>query len=158
MTTEDQTEFVSVPKRAPVRLTDCADPYEAAAIVGALEHEGITVVTDGELVGFNYVEVQNRPIVRVAEEDLGRAREVLAEWREEVAQRRAERISEQNSVDDPTSDDDVSQDRHGRDGVLWDRYGRTSIICNGFVVAALALGASAFLVQFVISMLERYRL
>lgn len=126
--------------RTPIKLTDCGDPYEASAIADALEAEGIEAIVDGVLVGFNYTEVASPPIIRVAQSDVERAAVVLEQWRADVAKRRRDRLIEQNTYHDPTTDDDLQQDRYGNDGLLWDRYGRTSIIASGLAVLLLLAG------------------
>lgn len=76
---------------SPVRLTDCVNPYEASALVAMLDEAGIMATVDGDLVGFNYVEAINYPIVRVASNDLERAVELVRDWRADIKRKRAER-------------------------------------------------------------------
>ena len=136
--------------QTPVKLTDCRDPYEAAAIVAALEEAGIEAIVDGELVAFNYVEVPNPPIIRVAAGDAEHAVEVFTQWQVEVQARRAERVADQNTPVDPTTDDDVYQDHNGQDGVMWDRYGRPSSIAYGAIVLFLLMIVGAILMQVIL--------
>lgn len=134
------TVDADISERSPVVLTNCYDAIEASAVVAALEQAGITALTDGELVSFSHTELRNTPIVRVASCDLHRAQEVLDQWRDDVARRRSERLANQNSPHDPTTNDDVFQDYHGEDGVLWDRYGRPSPITQAVFVILIACG------------------